>query len=331
LFVYCINFFVATLSKEKWKPLKTFSVLFIFASTISLIMNVEKISGPHFEQNFTTISPSAKTLLLMKGYTSIPFASQVVALVMYPQPFEPDFQNKDFMFWVRVVHFEFRYKSINALLEGLDVQNILELSSGFSFRGLDMATNKAVHYIDTDLDAIIEEKKILLGELQTNLSTLKGKLELFPLNAVNENEFTNITSHFEPGPVAIINEGLLMYLNEEEKRKLCRNIHSILKERGGYWITADIYIKQTGTSLFKVTDKLQSFLDQHKVNDNMFESMESAKAFFESEEFIIDKEADPDYSKLDTLSYFIASASPEILEKMGKSPKIQATWRLKAV
>ena len=295
-------------------------------------MGIEKISEAHTERNFTTISPSAKTLLLMKGHTHIPFASQVAALAMRPQTFEPDFQNKDFMFWSRVVHFEFRYKSINALLEGLAVQNILELSSGFSFRGLDMAINKDINYIDTDLPAIIEEKKILLGELQTNLSILKGKLELLPLNALDENEFTNITGHFEPGPTAIINEGLLVYLNEEEKRKLCRNIHSILKERGGYWITADIYIKQTGKApAFKMTDKLQSFLDQHNGNENMFESMESAKAFFESEGFIIDKEAAADYSKLDTLSYFLASASPEILEGMGKSPKIQATWRLKAV
>lgn len=295
-------------------------------------MEVEKISEPHTERNFTTISPSAKTLLLMKGHTRIPFASQVAALAMHPQTFEPDFQNKDFMFWSRVVHFEFRYKSINALLEGLVVQNILELSSGFSFRGLDMVNNKEIHYIDTDLSAIIEEKKMLLGELQPNLSSLKGKLELLPLNALDEKEFTNITSHFEHGPVAIINEGLLVYLDEEEKRKLCRNIHSILKERGGYWITADIYIKQTGNApAFKMTDKLQSFLDQHNVNENMFESMESAEAFFKSEGFIIDKEAELDNSKLDTLSYFLASVSPEVLEGMSKSPKIQATWRLKAM
>ena len=66
------------------------------------IMEVEKISEPHTERNFTIISPSAKTLLLMKGHTRIPFASQVAELAMRPQPFEPDFQNKDFIFWVRL-------------------------------------------------------------------------------------------------------------------------------------------------------------------------------------------------------------------------------------
>ena len=50
------------------------------------------------------------------------------------------------------------------------------------------------------------------------------------------------------------------------------------------------------------------------------ETMESAKAFFESEGFVIDKEAEPDYSNLDSLNYLIASASPEQLGGLGKSP-----------
>lgn len=295
-------------------------------------MEKEKEFAVNSERNFTTISPSARTLLLMKGYTQLPFASQVAALAMRPQVFVPDFQKKDFMFWARVLHFEARYKSINSLLEDSAVKNILELSSGFSFRGLDMIINKDVHYLDTDLPAIIEEKKALLSELRPNLSGQKGKLELLPLNALDRSAFTNITGHFESGPIAIINEGLLVYLDEEEKRKLCRIIHSILKERGGYWITTDIYLKPPATGpAFKMADDLQPLLDRHNVNDNMFDSLESAEAFFESEGFMVDKEAVTDYPQLDSYNYLIGSASPEILGKMSQSPKLQATWRLKAV
>ncbi len=284
------------------------------------------------QRNFTSISPSAKSLLLMKGHTTIPFASSAAALAIRPKPFKPDFEKKDFPFWLRVVHFEYRYKSIDSLFKGLKIQNILELSSGFSFRGLDAATKGSVHYIDTDLPEVIEEKRALLSELQPDLSSLKGKLELFPLNALDKNAFTDIVSRFSAGPLVIINEGLLVYLNEAEKRKLCSIIHSVLKERGGYWITADIYIRQPESNAsLKMNDKLQTFLDRHKVEENKFESMESAKAFFESEGFIIDKEAESDYSKLDSLNYLIASASPEQLGGLGKSPRIHATWRLKAV
>ncbi len=294
---------------------------------------MEKDSNDNIaEKNFTSISPSAKSLLLMKGHTNIPFATTVARLAMRPESFEPDVQKKDFEFWLRVVHFEYRYKSINRLLEGLPIQNILELSSGFSFRGLDAVTNETVHYIDTDLPEIIEEKKALLSELQPGLSSLKGKIELLPLNALDERAFTQIVSRFSPGAVVIVNEGLLVYLNETEKRKLCSIIHSVLKERGGYWITADIYTRQsTPNPSFKMQDKLQTFLDKHKVEENKFENMESAKAFFEDEGFIIDKEAEPDYSTLDSLNSLIASASPEQLGGLGKTPKIHATWRLKAV
>src|SRR5665213_2095041 len=109
-------------------------------------------------RNYNTISPSARTLLLMKGLTDIPFARQAAELMMKPAKYFPDFSNKQFGFWARVAHFENRYLSIGPLLSELPVKNILELSSGFSFRGLELVKEKNVHYIDTDLPEIIEKK-----------------------------------------------------------------------------------------------------------------------------------------------------------------------------
>ncbi|MGN6568915.1 MAG: hypothetical protein ACTHJ0_13225, partial [Flavipsychrobacter sp.] len=100
-------------------------------------------------QSFDTISPSAKALLLLKGHTDIPFARQAAELISRPEKYEPDFDKKDFGFWARVLHFEMRYQSINNLLADLQVKNILELSSGFSFRSLQTAVENDVYYIDT--------------------------------------------------------------------------------------------------------------------------------------------------------------------------------------
>lgn len=88
-------------------------------------------------RNFTTISPSAKSLLLMKGCTNIPFARQTAELIKLPERYNPDYDKKDTTFWARTLHFENRYWSIDNLLSDLAITNILELSSGFSFRGLD--------------------------------------------------------------------------------------------------------------------------------------------------------------------------------------------------
>src|SRR6202012_2918290 len=112
--------------------------------------------------------------------TTIPYAREAAALIQYPEPYEPDFSNRQPGFWLRVMHFEARYQSINSLLADLLPQpdgssaanavadsaasavpiaatpdaapqpiNILELSSGFSFRGLALAAERPVNYIDT--------------------------------------------------------------------------------------------------------------------------------------------------------------------------------------
>jgi O-methyltransferase involved in polyketide biosynthesis len=284
------------------------------------------------DRNYNTISPSAKSLLLLKGLTAIPFARQAAELLMHPLKYIPDFTNTDFLFWARVVHFENRYWSIDQLLPDLSIQNILELSSGFSFRGLEVTRREAIHYIDTDLPEIIAQKKEFLAALDGGDLNRKGKLETLPLNALDEKQFAETINHFPDGQIVIVNEGLLMYLNPEEKEKLCAIIHKTLKQRGGYWITADIYIKGgPDRKSLKIDDKSNQFFEQHRIEDNKFDSMASAKEFFRKAGFIIDQEAVPDYTKLCSLNYMLKNAGPEQSERLKKAGKIHATWRLKII
>lgn len=281
-------------------------------------------------KDYTSISPSAKSLLLLKGVTNIPFAREAAELMVQPEKFVPDYNKKDFNFWARVIHFENRYLSIDELLVDLPIRNILELSSGFSFRGLATVQKDGYYYIDTDLPEVIAQKKQFTAKLQPENPNPKSILEILPLNALDENQFKEITSHFPSGQIAIINEGLLMYLGLEEKRKLCRIIRQILEQRGGCWITADVYVKtNTQNAAFKMNDELEKFLEQHNIEENKFDSLEAAAAFFRSEGFEIDKEATLDYSKSEFLKNFLASIPPEKLNGMQQTPKIHATWRLK--
>jgi len=282
-------------------------------------------------KDYSTISPSAKSLLLLKGVTDIPFARQAAELLVAPREYNPDIDNRDVVFWGRVVHFESRYQSIDQLLGDIPVKNILELSSGFSFRGLAIAKDSNVHYIDTDLPGIIDTKKKFVRDLQGDIN-LKGTLEILPLNALDETRFREIVSHFPPGPVVIVNEGLLMYLGIDEKKKLFSIIHSVLKERGGYWITADIYLKmQNGPVLPRRDDELDKFLEQHKIEENKFNSVEEAKDFFEQAGFVIDKVAATDYKKISSLPHLLNVITPEQLETMRGSSKMNETWRVKGV
>jgi O-methyltransferase involved in polyketide biosynthesis len=281
-------------------------------------------------RDFAKISPSAKSLLLMKGHTNIPFARETAVMTEYPREFIPDFTKKDLTFWARTLHFESRYMSIDQLLSDIRAGNILELSSGFSFRGLDTVMKKKVHYIDTDLPGVIDVKKNFVSELKAGKETA-GLLELLPLNALDESRFREVTGHFAGGEVVIVNEGLLMYLDLPEKEKLCSIIRNILREHGGYWITADIYLADKNEKAgLKFDNGTREFFKRHKVEERKFGSFDEAGDFFRRMGFTIDREANVDPTDTSALKYLMKSASLMELLRMRKAGKIQATWRLKA-
>jgi O-methyltransferase involved in polyketide biosynthesis len=279
-------------------------------------------------RDYSTISPTARSLLLLKGITHIPFVKEAAQLMLAPQPYEPDLSAKDLSFWGRVLHFEDRYWSIDQLLSGLPVKNILELSSGFSFRGLETVKQPGYHYIDTDLPEVVAIKKEFVAALSGK--QVISALELLPLNALDEAAFEERVSHFPPGEIVIVNEGLLMYLDEKEKEQLCRIIHRVLLQRGGYWITADIYVKWDHTKAgIDRGEEWNAFYAQHRIHENMFDSFEAAEAFFERCGLVTDKMAVRDRTKLTALTHLMENTTEAQLQKMRQGGRIRATWRLK--
>jgi O-methyltransferase involved in polyketide biosynthesis len=286
----------------------------------------------NIHKDYSSISPSAKWLLLLKGYTNIPFAREVAELLEYPNKYIPDYRKRDFSFWAGVFHFESRYWSIDHLLKDLPIKNILELSSGYTFRSLEYTRQKGVHYIDTDLPDVIATKRGFVNNLTKEGFITDGNLELLPLNALDKNSFHEIIDHFHQGEVAIVNEGLLTYLDKQEQKKLCSIIHDILIERGGFWITADIYLKNKQPKLgFKYDNEKKEFYKQHDTESNSFESFKEAEMFFTDMGFVIDKEARIKYSDMGSFKYLMKRLTLRQLFRLRRAGKIQATWRLKAV
>jgi len=113
------------------------------------------------ERNYNAISPSAKALMLFKAHTQIPYAKQTAeALISNEEQAETPLQ--DFGFWASVIHFENRYYSINNLVSEVATPNVLELSSGYNYRGLEFAmSNPDLHYIDTYLPEVISCKQAI--------------------------------------------------------------------------------------------------------------------------------------------------------------------------
>ena len=281
-------------------------------------------------RDFNSISPSAKGLLLTKAQTTISFARKAAGIVWEQEELQTRLDTpvtKEA--WILILHFENRYRTIDKLLFPLQTNNVLEIASGFSFRGLQLCTEAAVTYIDTDLPESSFVKQQVVQQIQTaEQLTLKGKLLTEPLNVLDREAFHKVIDLFPPGPVTIINEGLLMYLDDAEKLQACRNIHEVLKQRGGSWITGDIYIKPAEDKQQKriLSESLEQFRKEHKIDEKKFDNYEQAEAFFISCGFTITERTTEAADQLSALSLIPGvNVPPDVVKGWFQQ---RQTWKL---
>jgi O-methyltransferase involved in polyketide biosynthesis len=241
-------------------------------------------------RDYSTISPSAKALLLLKAQTDLPFARHAAELLFGAESHAPS--TNDLTAQIRRAHFVDRARSLDAALAtelSRQRHSVLEIASGFSFRGLAMTARDALVYFDTDLLATATAKSALVAQLHP--APLEGVLRVVPLNALDREAFRNLLQEIPRGPVAIVHEGLLMYLDEREKALLAETIREALRARGGVWITADVYIR--GEEGPFRDERWKTFLKEHRVEENKFADWKAAEAFFETSGFAIESRLAP--------------------------------------
>jgi O-methyltransferase involved in polyketide biosynthesis len=243
------------------------------------------------QRDFSTISPSAISLLLVRSQTSAPFARAASELLWGAEYVEQAHRNADATpgSAERRTHFELRAQSVDDALHGLGATRVLEIAAGLGFRGLAMASRGDVFYLDTDLPAIAALKADLVAKLCPG--PLTGTCLVRPLDALDPEAFRSAVSEIPPGPLAIVHEGLLMYLSDAEKARLAASVRGALLERGGAWVTADVYVR-SDTHLVR-DERTQKFLDAHRVEDNKFADHRAAEAYFDANGFTIARRLPP--------------------------------------
>jgi len=230
-------------------------------------------------RDFSTISPSARSLLKVKAHTTLPFARRAAELVFGTD--EVAVANAGPDAEARRRHFELRARSIDAVLDELAATRVIELAAGLSFRGLDRAARTPVTYLDTDLPAIIELKAALVAQLAP--TELAGTLHVQALDALDTAAFRAAVALLPPGEIAIVHEGLLMYLDDDEKARLAANIREALCDRGGAWVTADVYVRSEHH--LHREDHVKQFLIEHRVEERKFADWPAAETFFAAHGF----------------------------------------------
>jgi len=184
------------------------------------------------------ISPTALFVAFLRTFSDIPFSSEI-ALACNAKKVATQFFGGllDKTLWVAPI-IEQRYKSVDALLQQCGYSQILELAAGVSPRGLIWGQASGMRYLMTDLAEMIADNRRILGSI---LSDRAGtNLSWLPLNVVNAEDFDSTETILGNGPVAVVSEGLLPYLDLTEKGRVVKNVHRFLSRHGGIWITPDV-------------------------------------------------------------------------------------------
>jgi O-methyltransferase involved in polyketide biosynthesis len=113
-------------------------------------------------RDFSSISASARWLLLAKAHSGLPYAREVAELVFGHDAVGAAAISTSPAAAIRRRHFELRARSVDEALDIGPATRIVEFAAGLSFRGLTRAVRDDVHYLDTDLPDLVKLKRRLL-------------------------------------------------------------------------------------------------------------------------------------------------------------------------
>lgn len=176
---------------------------------------------------------------------------------------------------------EARYKLISKLLNKSEINQVLELASGYSTRGLNLAKGShRVSYVELDLPKICNKKIDVIN----SFTNLPGNLHIVPGNALSKKDFKKSETYYnKESQIAVLNEGLLRYLNFDEKRQVAENIHDLLSRYGGLWITCDVtprkFINNQNANLNNFNNDLCKITDRNNANWR-FSDIDHVREFF---------------------------------------------------
>jgi len=243
------------------------------------------------ENIFNKVIPTAWLTAYPKKFTDIPLANEIFNELEKLKKENGEEKVASELKASRLApELEARYKLVNKLLYQAGAMQILELASGLSSRGIVMAKDPSLEYVELDLPLMVETKRKILSKI----TEIPPNLHLEPGNALNFKTINQITKVFSKNkPLVVISEGLLRYLNFEEKAMVARNIHTLLEIFGGKWITPDITLKRFLRDQDEITmpgkNEKISRITGKNFEQNGFEDEKQAIEFFTKRGFSVKK------------------------------------------
>lgn len=270
------------------------------------------------------ISVTAKVSAYYRKFSDIAFAAEVAQQIGADQAFaeivqahalEPD----KLEFYAPM--FEARYKSITQLIRESAASQVLELASGFSFRGLDLTQRGSFHYVETDLREVVATKLELLTEIRrqhdiaANPSLVVAVADVLELDQLQ----AAVAGLERDQPLLVLCEGLVGYLTREETERLTANVHGLLSEfSAGSWIVPDFAFKTELRELPPDRIRLREAITgvtQRQLDASAFEDSAELESFLHRAGFemqvVSQVDKTPAFSTIAALKL-----SPSVIERM---------------
>ncbi len=281
------------------------------------------------------ISMTAKLAAYYRQFTDIPFAAEAAGRVGAGDAFEQlvrdhDLNPEQLTFYAPM--FEARYKSITELIRKSGATQVLELASGYSLRGLHLAQHEGIRYVETDLSEVVETKRALLDDLRgAHGIPASPRHFLTAADALDPGQLRAAASVLDPTePVIVLCEGLILYLTKGETERLALNVHALLDDFGGTWMTPDFVLMEGSPALPPERVRLREAITgitQRQLDASSFDDGAALDAFlrrvgFEAE---VHRQVDetPAFSSIDRLGL-----SPDLLERLRPALRV---WVMSAL
>jgi len=241
----------------------------------------DKLSLPGgLERSFEKISPTALLTAHGRSFSDIPFASEMY-IELARRKGGDTFDAGRYL----APRLESRHLLTDDALFHTGSTQILEVAAGFSTRGLAWVSRnfRRGKYVEFDLPDVIETKRTVIRFIEP---TALGHLYLCRGDALEANDMAKAARILHPQlQRAVITEGLMMYLTQEERIKLAENVKAALERSGGVWITSDVMIKKmleedeiySPGKMERIRTETQS-----DINANAFDNVGEATEFFTS-------------------------------------------------
>jgi O-methyltransferase involved in polyketide biosynthesis len=248
-------------------------------------MSIEKSKSQ--ELGHERIAPTALGVAYRRALAELPYAQEVFSVL-------EQIADKDQLNQLKSPQLapiiEARYRIVSKLARESGAKQFLEIAAGFSSRGLEFTQERGVQYVEFDLPKVMAQKEKIVD-------VLEGRWNNFFFASGNALDLDALSSAVEPfNPterLTIMNEGLMRYLTFDEKAGLARNVHTILENFDGEWITPDITLKSVVAMENKQSpgqkQALSAATGGMDVDANAFEDVEHAESFFEDLGFKVKK------------------------------------------